>query len=276
MFSKADLERISPEELEELYLLSHDYSSPIPETPPPINSRDLLLLTVHNITLNSSSPRRTFLKLCFRHTRIETRAVSDPALHTHSSFPLPISYHSLLFDTIKLDMMEIRPYKSSNILGRVRVRLADLEIDHGSFHAISFPIQTLKGDGIVGSVVLRLEFTGPSFERSTAMSSISSEGDSTTMNQVDEMEDLLEGIKLEDEISRSDCASPSSISSSNSGVGVPSLVCTFSSTSSTMNSGSARKVSSRPGFFMSERTSLGIRELAEFGNSFFKFGLFSC
>jgi hypothetical protein len=204
---------------------------------------------------------------------METRAVSSLDLHTNANFSLPITYHSLIFDNIKIDVMESRPYKSTNILGRARIRLADLEIDHGSFRAISFPLRMAKGDGIVGSVILCFEFSGPSFDRSSAgirPSLVLSEGNLTQspdrMNSVDEIEDLLE-----DEIARDVSSTVSSCTSSVTKS--PSMVSSFSSTTSpTINSGSARKVSNRPGFFMSERTSLGIRELAEFGNSFFNSG----
>lgn len=111
----------------------------------------------------------------------------------------------------------------------------------------------------IGTINLELQFSGPSFSGND----LSSVRDPCCVDSV-EMEEILE-----DALSRDLSKSGSYVSSTLSDAS-ESIVGSFSSQN--LNSGSKRKISSRPGFFTSERTNLGIRELALLGKSFLNFG----
>lgn len=136
MFSQQDLAHLSPEALEDLYLETHlAERETLSESPLESESTSSALnMEVLELEMKETLTKQggLFLKLSFRNLRLQASCSvgSDPSLLVGTQFCISekLSYHSILFDTVKIDIMQYRPYLPSTTIGRVRVKLSDLEL----------------------------------------------------------------------------------------------------------------------------------------------------
>ncbi|KAJ3222083.1 hypothetical protein HK099_002737 [Clydaea vesicula] len=332
-FANIDLNTVDPEQLESLYLASHvqkptlnsigsrDNISILSTATTTIVDKndDLMTVTIKSFDSHSLHNKKTFLRAAFRNKKIQTLPFNDLSSHSRKKLYFPVSFHSLLFDTLKLDIVEQRPFLSNLTVGRVRIKLHNLSLNQSEILQ-TFPILPKKIDNknptstslTLGNITINIKFSGPSFGTLVENFTEEPENYSDLSDDIDDEEKLKNESQvkefvevIEDEIihneannfsnsqvtqqtksiqlqqrsrsysrTRSDVSktarSISGVSTSTSSVTAP--VHSYSSMTE-INSGSIRgRVSTKRGTVFSERTKLGIREIAEFASSFFWFG----
>lgn len=94
-FSKLNLSNMSADELEQLYIQTHcnNHIVTCPHT---------LQVTVKQISLARMPSAPTLLKLRFRNEKATTKPTQTLLHHHDRTFQFKVSYHALLFDTLKV------------------------------------------------------------------------------------------------------------------------------------------------------------------------------
>ncbi|KAJ3204824.1 hypothetical protein HDU67_009294, partial [Dinochytrium kinnereticum] len=185
-FSRIDLDEYSPEQIEAIYKAKH-LGAAAPHALPPSSDSGFnpnsyptsMSITIERVTLsNRPSDRPLLYRVVFRGKKLSpiddttttpTTPRSPPQRLSHQMvYRSPLTYHSLLFDTIKIDVHDLprSPLMPHTHIGRARIRLSDLGNVNGSI------VRTLdlaprrerrKGgrgvEGGVGSVVVSFDFS---------------------------------------------------------------------------------------------------------------------
>ncbi|KAJ3111497.1 hypothetical protein HDU96_005650 [Phlyctochytrium bullatum] len=172
-FSKINLSEYSPEELEALYKAKHlGRGGASPQHGPdslgfnPNSYPTSMTVTIERVELPSRASDRPLLyRVVFRGRKLEpipdaaaptrtpslsangvapispTPTPSLPKLSQQMVYRAPLTYHSLLFDLVKIDVHDLprSPLLPYTHLGRARIRLADLDSLNGSLVA-TFPL----------------------------------------------------------------------------------------------------------------------------------------
>ncbi|KAJ3168430.1 hypothetical protein HK101_011637 [Irineochytrium annulatum] len=171
-FSKIDLKKYSAEELEALYSAKHLAAASGPMSPPVFSEDNIPGLHPHcyptsmNVSVERleipgrAHDRPVSLRVVFRGKKL--KPIQPELQRQREIFEASLTYHSLLFDVLKVDVHEKGGKLSSGaLIGRARVRLADLTSLNGSVVQVFDLLPRKEGKvigGVLGSITLSFDF----------------------------------------------------------------------------------------------------------------------
>ncbi|KAJ3020020.1 hypothetical protein HKX48_001435 [Thoreauomyces humboldtii] len=186
-FSTLDFDSMSPQDLEKLYVASITKSQEPESTSVPArksrtnsifapstmptesnglswdNHPSTMMVHLENITL-AKPIKNVVVRFSFRHRKFKTMAAAYPSGHSETKHKFDCTYHSLLFDHLKVDIYEGGFFGSH--IGRCHIRLSrlpqvlgDIEHTYSLNHRKAYTNPKLAGKDI-GEITIGFSFIG--------------------------------------------------------------------------------------------------------------------